>query len=260
MRQVGLVAEDGVLLDAVLHEPAGEPKGMVVALHGITGDMEARGKFPRLADILVAAGCAMLRFSFRGHGRSGGTSADVTIAGEILDLRAALAYARSLGDLPLSLVATSFGAVSATLSLPDLEGRLAGLVLWCPVLDLRHTFLEPQLPWGRANFGPQQQRRMLASGTLLIDGRFAIGRPLWEEFALRRPLDELLSSSVPTLIVHGDQDSYVSYEVARAASRERVACEFRTIIGAEHGFDTREREDEAILATADWLLGGHHAS
>ncbi len=38
------------------------------------------------------------------------------------------------------------------------------LVLWNPVLDLRSTFLEPDLPWGKENFRPDQQRLLQTQG------------------------------------------------------------------------------------------------
>jgi alpha/beta superfamily hydrolase len=52
--------------------------------------MDEGGMFVRLADRLAAKGFDLLRFSFRGHGHSGGTQIGLTIAGEMLDLQAAL--------------------------------------------------------------------------------------------------------------------------------------------------------------------------
>ena len=69
----------------------------------------------------------------------------MTIAGECLDLRAAVDY----GGGEVLLVGSSFGAVSVTLSLAELAGRVRAVALWQPVLDLRATFLEPTLPRGR---------------------------------------------------------------------------------------------------------------
>jgi fermentation-respiration switch protein FrsA (DUF1100 family) len=65
-----------------------------------------------------------------------------------------------------------------------------------------------------------------------------------------------VASSVPALIVHGDRDTAVSYDVARRAAVDRENgghCDFHTVVGSDHGFDSREREDEAIAATVSWL-------
>ncbi len=151
-------AADGVVLDAVLHLPAGDrPRGAVVQVHGINADMDEGGMFARLADELAGEGFVVLRFSFRGHGRSDGAQQGATIAGEILDLQAALDAAGKGFEAPVSVVAASFGAVSTCLSLPHLGGTLRSVVLWNPVLDLHRTFVEPTLPWAVENFGPSQQ-------------------------------------------------------------------------------------------------------
>jgi pimeloyl-ACP methyl ester carboxylesterase len=257
MQELDLVSVDGVHLDAVLHPAVGAPLGTVIQAHGITADMDEGGMFVRLADRLAEAGFTVLRFSFRGHGRSGGTQRGVTIAGEMLDLQAVVDYATRRLPGELSMVAASFGAVAVSLSLPWLGARLGRLVLWNPVLDLRRTFVEPELPWGKDNFGPAQQELLSSQGFLLVDGEFELGRVLFEEFRRYRPGESLVASGVPAWVVHGDQDTYVSYDVARDAVAAKPGCWLHTVVGSDHGFDSREREDEAIAVTVDWLNDRH---
>lgn len=63
-----------------------------------------------------------------------------------------------------------------------------------------------------------------------------------------------MASTVPALVVHGDQDNAVSYEIARQAAAARPNTDFHTVRGSDHGFDTQEREDEAAAVTAEWLI------
>jgi len=126
-------------------------------------------------------------------------------------------------------------------------------VLWNPVLDLRRTFTDPELPWGLANFGSAQQRLLGEQGYLLVDGEFELGWVLFQEFRHYRPLECFQASRVPALVVHGDRDTYVSYGIARAAA-DRPGCVFHTVAGSDHGFDSRGREDEAIEASVGWLV------
>ncbi len=153
MTPLGLVSADGVALQAVVHEYVGaRALGAVVMSHGITVDMdEGGGMFVRLAARLSAAGFDVLRFSYRGHGRSGGTQRGVTVAGEMLDLQAAVdaAVGRLTGGL--SVVAASFGAVPLALSLPYLDTALTGMVLWNPVLDSRCS--TTRLDWAQPTRG-----------------------------------------------------------------------------------------------------------
>lgn len=256
MQRVGLTSLDGVQLDAAVHRAPENARGTVVLAHGITVDMDEGGMFVRLAEQLVASGFDALRFSYRGHGESGGTQAGATIAGEVLDLQAAVEHARRELPAPVSIVAGSFGAVSAAVSLPWFGHDVERIVLWNPVLDLRRTFVEPELPWGIDNFNRDQQEFLRDNGFLLIDGEFRLGRVMFDEFGRYHPAEDFIRDTRPALVVHGDQDSYVSYDIARDAAAARANCDFHTIVGSDHGFDSRERENEAITVTVDWLVGG----
>jgi pimeloyl-ACP methyl ester carboxylesterase len=227
-----LSSVDGVPLDAVGHPAVGPSLGAVVQLHGITADRDEGGMFVRLADRLAESGMTVIRLSFRGHGKSGGTQRGMTIAGEMLDLQAAVEHTSREHPDRLSIVAASFGAVSTALSLPYLDDRLTALVLWNPVLDLRRTFLDPELPWGRENFGPEQQEILRRQGHLCVDGEFQLGRVLFEEFRTYRPDEHFANSVVPALVIHGDRDTYVSYDIAMASANARRNCDFHTVRGS----------------------------
>jgi len=253
---VSVASTEGLKLDVMVHHPdaAMASRGTVIQAHGITVDMDEGGMFIRLADQLAEAGFTVLRFSFRGHGHSEGTQRGVTIAGEMLDLQAVVDHAVASLPGPLSMVAASFGAVSTILSLPYLDAQLRGVVLWNPVLDLRHTFTEPELPWGLENFGPQGREQLRAAGYLLIDGEFELGRVAFQEMDVYQPLLAWAASTVSGLIIHGDRDSYVSYDIARQAATTRPGTQFHTVSDSGHGFDSLERENEAIAVTVEWLI------
>uniref|UniRef100_UPI003F498EA1 alpha/beta hydrolase n=1 Tax=Nonomuraea bangladeshensis TaxID=404385 RepID=UPI003F498EA1 len=245
---------DGLPLEAAIHPGAARGnRGTLVYAHGITADLDEFGPAVRLADRLAGAGFTVVRFSFRGHGRSGGTQRGMTIAGEMLDLRAVVEYALKELPAPLTIAASSFGAVSALLSLPWLGDRLHRLVLWRPVLDLRRTFVEPETPWGRENFSHQQVRRLSTDGFFVLNGVFEVGSVLYEELWRYDPRRQFLQSTIPALVVHGDQDSFISYDIARECAESRTSCTFHTVQGADHGFDLAEQEEDAIAATVAWL-------
>lgn len=254
MEGITLESVDGVRLDAAVHGASGSAQGAVLLVHGITVDMDEGGMFVRLAERLAAAGFNVVRFSFRGHGNSGGTQPGVTVAGECLDLEAAVQFLRGRFPGPFSVVAASFGAVSTLLSLPWLADGLDRLVLWNPVLDLSHTFLEPELAWGEENFGAGQRKLLHDTGVLVVDGEFELGRVLFCEFAHYEPLARFLDSTVPSLIVHGDRDTAVSYEISARVATSRPDTTLHTIVGSDHGFDSLEREDRAISETVEWLV------
>ncbi|MEV7548336.1 alpha/beta fold hydrolase [Amycolatopsis sp. NPDC089917] len=239
-----ITTSDGLSLDCVRHEGGPET---VVLVHGITADLDENGLFTTLAPRLAAAGFMVLRFSFRGHGRSDGRPRDMTIAGELADLRAVV---DSVGG-PVSVVASSFGAVSTTLSLASLPVR--EVVLWQPVLDLRRTFLEPELPRGRALYSDRTS--LTDRGFLDIEGRFELGGALFEEFARLDPQAAFLTSEVPALVVHGSADEHVSHDIARETAFARPETSWHALAGVGHGFG--EAAEEAIEVTVRWLSLPH---
>ena len=86
-----------------------------------------------------------------------------------------------------------------------------------------------------------------------MDGIFEIGRVLYEEMKLYNPYEYFLNSSIPSIIIHGDMDSYVPYDVSCVACQKHVNCRLFTIEGSDHGFDSRDKEDRAIEITLKWL-------
>ncbi|WP_405693182.1 alpha/beta hydrolase [Streptomyces sp. NBC_01185] len=113
-RRTTLLTGDGVRIEAV-YTPctAGSGAGgggasdgtAVVLAHGFTGAVD-RPALLRAAAVF-AQRAAVITFSFRGHGRSGGRS---TVGDrEVLDLAAAVAWARSLGHRRIVTVGFSMG-------------------------------------------------------------------------------------------------------------------------------------------------------
>ncbi len=91
---------------------AGEPgpaagHAIVIMTHGFASDRLSRGRFPLIAAALAGAGFASLAFDFGGCGES---DDDVlTMAGQLDDLQAAIAFAGSLGFAPVGLHGHSLG-------------------------------------------------------------------------------------------------------------------------------------------------------
>lgn len=253
MRSQDLVSADGVHLDSAWAESDTQPRGSALLVHGITVDMNEGGMFERLSNELAHTGFDNLRFSFRGHGASEGRDVGATIAGEMLDLEAAYAaLVECRPDGPVVVVAASFGAVSVSMSLAHMP-RVQAVVYWNPVLNLKRTFLEPELPWGLEYFGRKGETSILRNGFVAVED-FTIGRVMWQEFEVYDPFKALVENSTKSLIIHGDHDTYVSYEIAAEACSSRRSCELVTMTGSDHGFDSREMEDDAICLTVQWIL------
>lgn len=105
---------DGLTLEGAWSLPEGDPKSVVVLCHP---DPEQRGTMnapliKKLAGILAGKGIAVLRFNFRGVGRSEGTHGDGVA--EVADVDAAVNTARErFPELALGVAGWSFGAAVA---------------------------------------------------------------------------------------------------------------------------------------------------
>jgi alpha-beta hydrolase superfamily lysophospholipase len=239
--------------------------GDVLLVHGIGAEKDEDGRYVRLAAALADAGYRSLRFSFRGHGHSGGGPLAITIANEVTDVQSVLLAMDRMAMTPSSIVVSSFGTVPTLLALnfvstaaAPLPG-LGRLVLWYPVLDLRGTFLEPDLPWGKAHFGPQAVDRARREGSLVVEGPLLLPATLFAEMEHYDIEGELGRAALPTLVVHGSADTYVSYDVSRRAAAQSAMTTLMTIDGADHGFMGPGEEAAAVGATVAFVASGRRA-
>lgn len=100
-----LRAADGVPIEAAYAPGPGPGAPALVVAHGFTGALERPAI--RRAAAMFAQRAGVVTFSFRGHGGSGGRS---TVGDrEVLDLAAAVAWARSLGHGRVATVGFSMG-------------------------------------------------------------------------------------------------------------------------------------------------------
>nr|WP_236057742.1 alpha/beta fold hydrolase [Streptomyces sabulosicollis] len=118
-----LLTDDGVSIEARYEpspEPGGEPSEQLALVvgHGFSGALER----PALRRVAMAfrQRTAVITFSFRGHGRSGGRS---TVGDrEVLDLAAAVRWARRLGHRRVATVGFSMGG-SVVIRQAALQGK-----------------------------------------------------------------------------------------------------------------------------------------
>ncbi len=248
---------DGVSLDATRTRPEGPSTGRVLLLHGITAEKDEEGKYERLAERLAGDGFESLRFSFRGHGASGGKQEAVTITGEVTDLLSVLQHLNAL-ETPLSaVVASSFGAVSLLSLFAKLPPFCGKLVLWNPVLDLADTFLRPSLPWGRRNFGWDRVRDAIRrDGVLEVDGAFRLPAVLFLEMERYDVEESFRQVDLPVMAIHGTADSFVSFRVTERACEASSHAELVAIEASDHGFQRPEDEARALEATSAFIRGG----
>lgn len=250
-KKVWFKSDNGISLYGLLASPNKESKGAVILAHGITVEKNEGGFYRRLANLLAKNQLTSLRFDFRGHGDSSGEFSKITIKGEINDLSAAVNLLKAIGYKKIAIVGTSFGASVAVLYAKRKPATISSLTLLCPVLDYKRTFLEPETEWAQQWFTQKAISKAKQTGKLNLDG-FHLGYNLLQEFRRFKPGETLLTLNIPTLIVHGKEDSMVPYEVAQYYGKKYQKGNFLSIQNADHGFEGYE--NKVFPEVVKWIL------
>jgi uncharacterized protein len=258
-KHLSIRSYDEGVISGVLHSLKGDfrdtpSRKLVVMLHGIFSDKDERGRFIRLADRLVSRGCNVLRVDFRGHGEHSIRDKDTTISGMVVDVSATLDFVRKQQPKELSVIASSFGASVLLLYFQSLyAGSIDRLVLLNPVVDYRATMLEATLEWGKNLFSQAGYDELRKTGYITLEEGFKMKVEAVVEMSIFRPYETFNRLTIPTLVLHGDHDSKVPYNVTKSAVEKCPCVTFHTIHGAEHAFKTEEHERETFELTTDWI-------
>ncbi|MDX3455350.1 alpha/beta fold hydrolase [Streptomyces sp. ME02-8801-2C] len=267
-----LTTDDGVTIDAV-YEPGGvvydgsgdgsdasTPSSdhlLFVVAHGFTGDAD-RPHVRRVAEVFAQYG-AVLTFSFRGHGASGGRS---TVGDrEVLDLAAAVRWARELGHTRVATVGFSMGG-SVVLRHAALHGgpgrrERRGRTEAASDVDAVVSVSAPAR-WYYRGTAPMRRVHWLVTrpeGRLV--GRYGLRTRIhhrdWNPVPLSPVEAAARIAPTPLLIVHGDRDGYFPVDHPRmlaAAAGDAGELWLEPGMGhAEHA-----AEDGLLRRIGDWAV------
>ncbi|MFD9860890.1 alpha/beta hydrolase family protein [Streptomyces alboflavus] len=246
-----LLTSDGVRIEAA-YDPGPGPVGgpAIVLAHGFTGDL-GRPHVRRAATVF-AQRAAVITFSFRGHGGSGGRS---TVGDrEVLDLAAAVAWARSLGHARVVTVGFSMGGSvvlrHAALHGGRTEARVDAVV---SVSAPARWFYRGTAPMRRLHWVVTRRAGRVV-GRLGL--RTRIHPHEWAPVPLSPTESVPLIAPTPLLIVHGDQDPYFPVDHPRmlaAAAGDAAELWLEPGMGhAEHAADDELLGRIGAWATASW--------
>ncbi|MEV7494309.1 alpha/beta fold hydrolase [Streptomyces anulatus] len=249
--------------DAAAEGPAATPA--IVVAHGFTGSADRPAV--RRAARVFAQRAAVITFSFRGHGRSGGRS---TVGDrEVLDLAAAVAWARELGHSRVVTVGFSMGgsvvlrhgalytaesvAGRTAVRVPAREGRTGSVGAHSDAV----VSVSAPARWYYRGTAPMRRLHWVVtrpSGRLV--GRYGLRTRIatedWDPVPLSPVAAVPLIAPAPLLLVHGDRDPYFPLDHPRMLAE--AAGPGGAELWLERGMGHAENAaDDALLARiADW--------
>ncbi|MET9436244.1 alpha/beta fold hydrolase [Streptomyces sp. NPDC006551] len=264
-RRATLLTDDGVRIEAV-YEPstASVTDTAVVVAHGFTGSVDRPAV--RRASRVLAERAAVVTFSFRGHGRSGGHS---TVGDrEVLDVAAAVRWARALGHARVVTVGFSMGGSvvlrHAALYAAEREehveregghvereehvGRVGAHT------DAVAAVSAPARWYYRGTPSMRRVHWLITRPAGRLVGRYGLGTRIhhqdWDPVPLS-PVEAVpLIAPTPVLIVHGDRDPYFPVDHPRM-----LAAAGPSELWLERGMGHAENavDDELLRRLGDWL-------
>jgi alpha-beta hydrolase superfamily lysophospholipase len=221
-----LRTEDGLNLYFCRDIPL-RPRALVLLLHSLG---EHSGSYEAMTTRLKAAGYGVIRFDFRGHGRSDGPRGDVQDFQDYLrDTDAVVERAhRDFPGLPLFLVGHSMGALVAACYAVEHPKKIDGEITSCAALRLMPA-LEFLRGCSRYRHGERGDERF----SFIIPARQDEASGVWgEDWQMQDSVTVRLAGAVwiqvadwfaprmkelniPLLILHGGEDSLVPPEVSQ---------------------------------------------
>ena len=238
------------------------PRRIVLLAHGYG---EHSGRYGHVADALVDRGAAVWSPDHLGHGLSGGDRAVIVDFDEAVgDLHHAASMARGAHpSLPVVLIGHSMGGLIATRYAQLHREDLVGLVLSGPLIG-RHEFAEVLLGL------PELPEIALDPGTLSRDpavGEAYAADPLVHHGPFKRPMLAAMRAAfaavdagpglgdLPTLYVHGSEDTLVPIEATRPAIEHLRGSNFteRVYEGAKHEVFNEINRQEVLDLVGDFV-------
>jgi alpha-beta hydrolase superfamily lysophospholipase len=237
-----IVARDGYTLRYRRYRPSGEPKGVVVAIHGIQSHA---GWYDGSCRHLASSGLDVFFVDRRGSGINSEDRGHTTGVDELVDdlVRSVDHARRQVPGKPIFLKAISWGGKLAVAALKAHPSLVDGLILVCPGFF--------------AKVGPTWRERLKIGGSYLIWPRRPVRVPLtepalftdnadWQEFL--RQDKRLLRTGTARLLM----TSVFLDHVVRRSAREIIVPTLTFLAGKDRIIDNdRVRRYVSAFAASD---------
>ena len=218
-------------LAGIIHHPDNLSSSCVIACHGLYSDKES-DKFIAIGKCFAKEGITVLRFDFRGCGKSNGKIEDTTITGRREDLHAALSFIRRHNpsiSQNIGLLGSSMGG-HISLLVASYEKNIKGVVAWATPFSfdgLREAIDNSNSPRLKQGFYHDAKHYDAA---------------------------DFVSRVNNIMLIHGDSDETVPLDHAkRLYQSAKEPRRLEIVKGADHTFSNLELRENAISSSLNWF-------
>ena len=252
-RSLSFQDSHGHIVSAILSEPQGTPKGVVVLCHGFLSNKQSNTN-RRLTELLIPQGISTFCFDWFGMGESEGSFADITVGRCCDQLERAFSFISSQGYKQIGLVGSSFGGLISLLVAGQYP-QLFALGLKCPVPDF------PKLL--RMEFGEASMHHWKETGEIPNvaggDKPIALRYDFYEDCLNYNAYQAAETIKSPTLIVHGDHDELIPLDqIQELVGSLTAQKQLHVLEGANHAFGRPEDFRKMTILLADWVTARLH--
>lgn len=256
MKKEKIVFENkGQKIAGILHLPDSENPPAIIMVHGF-GGYAFSSRFEKVARILCENGFSVLRFGFRGYDESDGKLKDITISGEISDLKSAIDFMekQKINRNRIGLICESFGGVIAILCN---DKRIKAAVFWAPFIFLEEVFIKVYR--GMKEVKELEKKGFIEYISRTTGEKRIMGVALWKEVKKIGKIskDKIKNIDYPILIIHGEKDTLVDLKNSKELHKIIQAPKRLEIIeNAGHGshlFEKHEDEKQAIALSLQFF-------
>lgn len=213
----------------------------MIIFHGLTG-FRTEDHLNIVADSLFAAGYAVVRFDFNGHGESEGKFVNMTLENELEDAEYIYDYVASLDWVDTERIGIA-GHSQGGLIAGVLAGELGVEKISCAVLMAPAASIHAQAVKGHQML--LSEGKNLPDSLQLWGSQYYVGPEYILSAVYMDPLEAAGRYSGPACVIQGTADDPKLYEEACKYPEYMWDCRFERLEGYTHGF----REDLTVLAS-----------
>jgi esterase/lipase len=245
---------EGEKVFGILHLSNLKNSRAVIIMHGYVG-LVFEKRFKRLTSNLCKSGFTVLVLIFRGYDERTGYRSEkhfknLTVSGQISDLRAAVDFLYKRGYNKIGIAAECFGGIVAIL-LND--PRINALSFWSTSIYTRNLF--------KQLYGEKIVKELEEKGKAIYTSRttgkkYVMKKDFWDEIKRIGDINEnkIKRLDCPMLIVCGDKDKYFDKEVFKDLYNfAKKPKKLVLIKDADHIFSDSKHLKKMINSVTDWF-------